>query len=308
MRILICGAGALGSGIGGMLRTQGHDVDFLGFGEHVRAVARGGLDMEGLWGERHLDGIGATEDPQSLLQPDWIVLSTKSCDTDAALDGMERILPQCKGVFCPQNGLGNEEKIAERVGWDKTLGGMVIIGFEVVRPGRVRVTVEADSVKVGRMNGPADPLVEEFAGILGNAGIPVEAVDSVERYKWAKLLYNAALNPLGALLRVPYGRLLAEPSWAVIQDVVREAYLVLEALGMRTLWPDAESYLDHLRSNQIPATAEHRASMLQDIEAGRRTEIDALNGVIVANGEELLVPTPVNRALVRLIHALESTD
>jgi len=308
VRVLICGAGALGSGIGGMLRTGGHDVDLLGFGEHVRAVSSGGLDMEGLWGERHLDGMTATEDPKSLLQPEWIVLSTKSCDTEAALEGIQHLLPGCRGVFCPQNGLGNEERIAEKVGWEKTLGGMVIIGFEVVRPGRVRVTVEADSVKVGRMKGSVDSLVKEFVHLLKESGVPVEAVDSVERYKWAKLLYNAALNPLGALLRVPYGCLLSEPSWAVIEEVVRETYSVLGSLGMSTLWPDAQTYLDHLKSNQIPATAEHRASMLQDIEAGRKTEIDALNGVIVAKGEAAGICTPVNQTLVRLIQALESAD
>jgi len=306
MRFLICGAGALGSGIGGMLRARGHEVDFLGFGEHIIQVARRGLDMEGLWGKRHVDGIFATDQARSLTQPEWIILSTKSCDTSSALDGIAHLLPECKAVFCPQNGIGNEEQIALRVGWDRTLGGMVIIGFELMRPGCVRVTVQADSVKVGRLKGPVDSLVEQFVRFLAEADIPVEAVEAVERFKWGKLLYNAALNPLGAILGVRYGFLLAPPTWSIIQDVVREAYEVMDAMGIQPPWPDAKAYLKHLREVQIPATAQHRASMLQDIEAGRKTEIGALNGIVVSRGEAWDIHTPVNKAIVCLIHAMEA--
>ena len=292
--------------MGGMLAAAGHEVTFFGIGEHVRAVADSGLNMEGLWGERHVQVACATEIPEQIDPPDWVVLAVKSTDTREALTRVLPKLGRTLGVFCPQNGIGNEEIIAELVGWDRTLAGMVIIGFEIVRPGRVRVTVSADSVKVGRLSGPVDDQVKAFANLLQTAGVPTEAVDRVERFKWAKLLYNAALNPLGAILRVPYGRLVEEAPWGIIRRQVIEAFAVLSKAGISVAWPDAESYLRHLETVQIPATAGHRASMLQDLDAGRRTEIDSLNGVLVRKGKELDIEVPVNETLVRLIRSLES--
>lgn len=305
MKILVCGAGALGSALGGMLADAGHDVTFLGFGEHIRAVAERGLDMEGLWGERHVSGIRATEKADEVDAPDWIILSTKSTHTREAIASIASKVQTAQAIFCPQNGIGNEEMIAEVVGWPKILGGMVIIGFEILSPGRVKVTVSADSIKVGRMGGPADEIARTFGALLQTANIPSEVVDHVERFKWAKLLYNSALNPLGAILKVRYGQLLDPEPWAIIEGVVREAFQVTTRKNLVLAWGDAEAYLHHLRTVQIPATAGHRASMLQDLDAGRRTEIDTLNGVLVKMGKDLKVSTPVNETLVHLIKSLE---
>jgi 2-dehydropantoate 2-reductase len=121
---------------------------------------------------------------------------------------------------------------------------------------------------------------------------------------WAKVLYNAALNPLGALLGVPYGRLAEDPdARATMDEVIDEAFAVATAAGVQLRWPAAAAYREVFYGRLVPATAEHRSSMLQDLERGRPTEIDALNGWVAGRGAELGVAAPVNATLARLIRA-----
>src|SRR5262249_60848466 len=121
---------------------------------------------------------------------------------------------------------------------------------------------------------------------------------------WAKVLYNAALNPLGALLGVPYGELPAHPDTRTIMDTVIEAtFAVARAEDVALRWPDAAAYREVFYGRLVPATAAHRSSMLQDIERGRPTEIDAINGAVAARGAKRGLPAPVNATLARLIRA-----
>lgn len=145
-------------------------------------------------------------------------------------------------------------------------------------------------------------LADAFAG----AGIPARTTENIEGAIWGKVLYNCALNALGAALRVPYGELAAPPAWAVIEDVVREAFAVARAEGVRLAWAKPEEYLEVLRARQLPATAAHRSSMLQDLERGRRTEIDHLNGAVARLGAARAVETPVNAALAALVRFREA--
>ena len=150
-----------------------------------------------------------------------------------------------------------------------------------------------------------DAAVATTAQVLAGAGIPCDAVPNVRAYLWAKVLYNAALNPLGALRRVPYGDLVQPAPWATIEQVIGEAFACLAAASIAVFWRTADEYLAYLRDYQVPRTARHRSSMLQDVSRGRRTEIDFINGAIVALGRTYGVPTPVNAALVAQIKELE---
>jgi len=138
----------------------------------------------------------------------------------------------------------------------------------------------------------------------GRAGIPTGATDNILGQLWAKVAYNAALNPLGALLSVPYGILSGIPQTRHLMDeVIREAYAVARAAGVGMPIPSADEYIDHFYGELVPPTAAHRSSMLQDIEAGRKTEIAALNGALARIGAERAVACPVNRALTLLVEA-----
>jgi 2-dehydropantoate 2-reductase len=198
------------------------------------------------------------------------------------------------------------EAVVARVGERRTIGGMVIIGFAVHSPGEVRVTVFGGEVLVGRPAGPVDEEVERLARALSQAGVPAATTRNITGAVWGKVFYNCALNALGAVLGVPYGELARPPTWDVIREVVGEAVEVARAEGVTLPWPDAAAYLDVLASRQLPATAAHRASMLQDIERGRRTEIDHMNGAVARLGKERGVPTPVNSAVTAIVRFLEA--
>jgi 2-dehydropantoate 2-reductase len=148
--------------------------------------------------------------------------------------------------------------------------------------------------------------VEKLAAVISLAGIPCRTSTEVMKYLWDKIIYNSALNSLGAILEVNYGKLAdMEETRAIMDQAVHEIFAVLDAAGAELLWPDASSYLDNFYRRLIPITADHHPSMLQDIQRGRRTEIDALNGAICRLGREFKVPTPINLMITRLVKAKE---
>jgi 2-dehydropantoate 2-reductase len=134
----------------------------------------------------------------------------------------------------------------------------------------------------------------------------VETSSTIRTELWGKTLYNCALNPLGALMGVPYGRLTGAASWRIIERIVAEAFCVVAAEGVQLPWATAGEYLAYLRDVQLPATALHHSSMLQDLARGRRTEIAFLNGAIVEKGAQHGIPTPCNATIVDLVQFRES--
>ncbi|KPL08669.1 hypothetical protein AMJ85_08245, partial [candidate division BRC1 bacterium SM23_51] len=250
-----------------------------------------------------------TVTPTAGEQFDAVFLSVKSYDTEPAMAQLiEARLEGEPPVVSLQNGLGNIETIARFVGAGRTIGGRVIFGVELVEPGHCRVTVYAEEVMLGAFERDAVPreTIETLAATLKEAGIPTLATDRIHAYIWGKILYNCCLNPTATLLGTHYGELAEhEQTRAIVQQVVREIYAVAAARGIDLLQPTGDAYLDLLFGRLIPATYDHHPSMLQDIRAGRRTEIDAMNGAVARYGRESAVPTPTNELLTLLIKALE---
>jgi 2-dehydropantoate 2-reductase len=145
-----------------------------------------------------------------------------------------------------------------------------------------------------------------MAAIMDRAGIPTVYTEHIATVLWSKVAYNCALNPLSALLDVPYGALLdASPTRAIMEDVIGELYAVGRAMDVRLDPADAEAYRRLLYEKLIPPTAAHYASMREDFRQRRRTEIEALNGAICRYGDQLGISCPANRMLTRLVHARE---
>jgi 2-dehydropantoate 2-reductase len=152
------------------------------------------------------------------------------------------------------------------------------------------------------------PLVDKAARVVRavkTAGIPCEFTEEIEKHLWAKLLYNCALNPLGAIHQVHYGALAEKAEWRALMDgVVREIFAVAKAKGIALFWEKPEGFLELFYSKLVPDTYHHRSSMLQDLEKGRRTEIDSLCGIVVRYGREAGVETPLNREMFESMQAL----
>jgi 2-dehydropantoate 2-reductase len=306
--ILVAGAGAIGSVVGGLLAASGWPVTLLGRRAHLDAVRARGLAIDGLFGTHRVHGLACATEPAALRGPYAAVLLTvKAWDTAAVATAVAPHLAPDGVLVSLQNGLGNVEAAARAAGADRVLGGRVIFGAEVAEPGRVRVTVFADPVLVGSPD-PDDvkgrAAAATWARALAAAGIPAEPTDALAAELWAKVLYNAALNPLGALLGVPYGELAAHADTRAIMDtVIDEAFAVARAEGVALRWRDPGAYRETFYGRLVPVTADHRSSMLQDIERGRPTEVDAINGEVAARGAARGTPAPVNATLARLIRA-----
>jgi 2-dehydropantoate 2-reductase len=307
-KYLIFGAGALGSVLGGLLQESGCDVTYVGRGEHFKVVQEKGLKITGIWGEHCLPAseINGFSDPTKIGGKfSVILLCVKSMHTDDAVGQAEPLLEDDGIVVSIQNGLNNWETIANHVGENRTVGARVIFGAEIPEPGVVEVTVIADKVLLGEPFGPVNrSLLEVVNKDLNGAGIPTEVVSSedIRSALWAKVLYNCALNPLSAILEVPYGKLGQSPETREIMwKVLGEIFQVMEKKGVRVPFKDSADYYRFFMEKQLPPTADHHSSMLQDISRGRQTEIDALNGAILQYAKLLGIATPYNDFLTALI-------
>lgn len=311
MRILIFGAGALGQAIGCLLAADRHRVDLVLRPRFIEAVAAGGLTVTGIFGTFRVEPgqLGLMPDLRGRSGRDYdlVLLTTKTYDTDRAISAISSL----SGCFCPvvslQNGCGNLEKLESRLGRERSLAGRVITGFEIREPGEVRITVSADAVHVGGcVRGTIPSMARRLAEALSKAGLPAIAVPDVQQSLHAKLLYNCALNPLGAILGVAYGRLAASEQTRMLMDqVIGETFTVITAMGGTTPWTDAAAYGKVFYEKLVPATADHRPSMLQDLEQGKPTEVEAMVGYVAAQGRRYGVATPCCDLITALIRFRE---
>jgi len=307
MRILIYGAGALGQAIGCMLAADGHRVCLVLRPRYADVISSEGLEVTGIFGEYKVKGdqleLYTSLKGRNGNGYDMILITTKTYDTDKAIADILGMY-QC---YCPvvslQNGCGNLEKLEERLGRERSLAGRVITGFEIDQPGRVKITVSADAVHIGGcVRGSVPTAARRLAEALDQAGLPSVAVDDVYQSLYAKLLYNCALNPLGAILGVHYGALgESEETKRIMDQVIKETFAVIDAMGGRTPWLNAAAYRKVFYSTLIPATFNHRASMLQDLENNKPTEVEAMVGYVAAQGKKYGVPTPASDFLASLV-------
>lgn len=310
MRVLVFGAGAMGSAVGGFLAGAGHDVTLVGRGPHMDAVARDGLRVTGIWGDRVFRGLRALTAAPDAPPPggyDAVFITVKSYDTEAALEAVAPCVGPDTPVCAYQNGLGNAEKTAARFGWERTVGVRAIYGVRVTEPGAIKITVIAAPTALGvfRPEGPA-AAARGLAEAMDAARLPTVYSERIESLIWGKAAYNAALNPLSALLDVPYGRLPEIPEAREMMDaVIAELYAVGRARGADLDPPTADAYRALFYEKLVPPTAAHYASMHEDFARRRRTEVDAMNGALAAFGEAAGVPAPVNALLARMVHARE---
>jgi 2-dehydropantoate 2-reductase len=299
MRVCVVGVGAVGSLFAAHL-AQVDDVEVWGYdvvAPHVDAINRNGLK---LIGAAEITGkVRATTDASELPPCDFGVVATKSMFTQAAIEQSAHAFTD-GAVASVQNGVGNEEVIAEYVA--RVIRGTTFPAGRVLEPGVVQMDTRGDT-----WLGPFEPRpasmeeVRRLADAITSGGMNTKALEDARGAQWTKLIFNAATNPVGALTRLTHGRVCELPETRrLVTALVNEGKAVADALGI-TLDSDPDELVDHAAK----VAYEHRASMLQDALAERATEIDALNGGIVRFGTEQGVPTPLNEAIAALIKGLQ---
>jgi 2-dehydropantoate 2-reductase len=233
----------------------------------------------------------------------WCWWATKSIDTRAAAETARSLVDGDTVVLTLQNGLGNLETLGEMLGYERMLLGMTYHGATLEGPGRARHTAIGQTF-VGEPSGPLTARVERIAQAFTEAGLPTEATDSLWSLAWGKLIVNAAMNATCALTGSSGSDILASESartWVGL--VAHEAAAVAVGLGIALPYPDPAVRVWQHCATVGPA----RPSMLQDVQRGRLTEIDAINGAVVREGIRLGIPTPYNQALVLLVKAYQDT-
>jgi len=301
MRVLIVGVGAIGSAYLAFLTRAGHRV--------VGLVRRGRIEklrVEGIWGEFETP-VRTIRDIKELdFEPELVILSVKSYDTEGALKTVQNLSWDRTYLMVAQNGYGNYEKAVSVIGEGRVLLSRIIFGSEVLEPGRVRITVCADDVVLGDPSGRiGEEVIRDLARAFSEAGIPTRFEREVYKYLWDKIIYNCALNPLGALLETNYGSLAGNPYTKELMDgIIEEVFEVLKVGGIETFWKGPEDYRKVFYERLVPLTADHYPSMLRDVKKGR-TEIDALNGAICELGRKLGVLTPINELVTKMVKAKE---
>ena len=304
MKILVYGAGAIGMAFGGFL-SRFHEVTLLGRAAHLEAIRRRGLRVQGIWGKHCFRGFRLADSVRSRAVAaggfDRILLCVKSYDTEAAAHELKKIAGPATAVVSLQNGLGNLETLSRFLPRRQLIGGRVIFGVEVPEPGAIRVTVIANPTALGEAScRNMTARVRQMAADFTRAGLPSTACKNIEGVLWAKVVYNAALNPLASLLGCHYGFLGEHPlTRSLMNDVIAEIYAVTKKSGIPMKPETAGAYQKLFYSHLVPSTYDHHPSMLQDLQCGRRTEIEALNGAVVRAAARLRVPVPVNRYLYR---------
>jgi 2-dehydropantoate 2-reductase len=303
MRVCIVGCGAVGSIFAANL-AQLDDVEVWAYDlaqEHVDAINANGLRLSGA-GEV-VGKLRATSDRGELPACEFGIVATKAMHTEPAIAATAHAFAD--GAVCSvQNGIGNEETLAGHV--SRVIRGTTFPAGRIVEPGHVQWDVKGDTTI-----GPFEPSpasfdeVERLAEACTRAGLPTEAVADARGPQWRKLIFNAATNPVGALTGLTHGRVCEDPALRrLVSGLVDEGKAVAAAQGI-VLDADPEELIDHAAKPEV--AYDHKASMLQDVEARRETEIDYLNGGIVRFGREQGVPTPLNEAILALVKGLESS-
>ncbi|MEN8159017.1 MAG: 2-dehydropantoate 2-reductase, partial [Myxococcota bacterium] len=256
--------------------------------------------------------VAERADALPAAEADFALVATKAFDTDAAALALAAA-PQVVGshtrfVLC-QNGWGSAERFAANAPAERVFSARVITGFRRPALHEVEITVHAEPIHVGSLFGASSGEVEPLCAAIAAGGIPCEPSDRIAEDLWAKLLYNATLNPLGAILDASYGALGASHhTRPVMEALAHETFAAMRAAGFRTHWPSADAWLADFRARLLPPTASHESSMLQDLRAGRRTEIEAITGAVVELAGRHGLTVPVNRSVLALVRFLEARN
>ena len=297
MSLLVVGTGALACLFAARLASIGLPVTMLGsWPEGMAALRQHGVRLLDLNGSTHSYDVEVLDAGSCRGSFSKALVLVKSWQTAHVARQLEGCLDRSGIVLTLQNGFGNVETLQAVLGSARVALGVTTTGAKVLEPGYVQHTGE------GKVSLGSNKNIAGFGELLQKSGFQVEMIADPQSLLWGKLVINAAINPLTALLRVPNGELLARPSAReLMQEAATEAALVAAAKGIKLPYDDPEDAVEAVAKN----TASNMSSMLQDVLRGTPTEIDAINGAIIHESEKVGLLAPVNRILWRLVRGLD---
>ncbi len=304
MEIAILGAGAMGSLFGGLLAEAGHDVTLLDIDDaHLDAIRRDGLRLATDTGERVVTKLHVSRPEAAQRAPELLIVFTKTMHTEAALDAARALIGPHTSVLSLQNGLGNVERLARSVPRERIMVG--ITTWPADKPAAGRVSSHGSGVtRLMSADGEMRASVARAVAALDSAGLACSAERDVWVTIWEKVAFNAALNSLCAITQCTVGELSNVPDGpALALKIVAEVAAVARASGVAV---DEAHMVENVR-HALANHRAHRPSMLQDVLAGRRTEIEAINGAVVEAARAVPMAVPCTETLLQLVRLVDAS-
>ena len=299
MKIAVFGTGALGGYFGARLLQGGHDVMFIARGAQLEALQRDGLKVESALGDVHIKSVRVTANSTELEPVDCVLFLVKLYDTDAAAAALNPLLGSNTAVVSFQNGVDGWQRIGKAIGHQRVLGGVAYIFADVCAPGIIRHNGSLARLVFGEFDGQQTARAEALEQALTSAGVEAQLVDNIPVRIWEKFVLLSAISGVTTLTRLPIGRVLED---AQCVQLFREALSETAQVGLRK----CSGLADDIAQRQFEFARSlpfgMRASMLHDLEHGRRLELKDLSGAVVRLGATLGIATPVHAAIYRALH------
>ncbi|MBN1453350.1 MAG: 2-dehydropantoate 2-reductase [Anaerolineales bacterium] len=290
MKIAIMGTGGVGGYYGGLLAQQGHDVTFIARGPHLKAIQENGLQVKSIHGDFHVKPAQATDDTGQIGPVDLVIFCTKTYSTDKAAGQIRPLIALDTTVLPLQNGIDAADRIGAVLGMKHLIGGVTWISSAVEAPGIIKQISQFRRVVLGELDGRVTSRVQAIHRAFEETGITAELSENILKILWTKFVFISTASSLGALTRLPIGEYRSIPETrAMMTSLMREVEAVAGAQGVELDKDVIQKSLDFIDN----AAPQIKPSMQLDVEAGRRSELEAMIGVIGRKGRELGVPTPV---------------
>jgi len=303
MKIVIVGPGAMGCLLAHYLSKSKEELCILDKdGERAQKINQAGISVEGVSGRNQVK-VKATTDANEIGAADLILICVKSYDTKEAVIKAKPLVGENTSVLTLQNGIGNIEIISEILGADKVIGGITNEGATLLDTAKIRHAGHGETV-IGRIDGTIPVQMRYIREVFNRVGLETRISRDIKGLLWSKLIINVGINALTAITRINNGRLVEfEGTRKILREAVTEAVKVAKRKRIKLIYDDPLAKVEAV----CEATAGNVSSMLQDVLRKKRTEIDFINGVIVRQGQELGIATPINSILVDLVKTIESS-
>lgn len=294
MRVAVMGAGGTGGYFGGLLARAGEDVTFIARGVHLEAIRSRGLSVKSRLAGDFTIPVKATSDPSEVGSVELVLFCVKAYDTAAAAEQIRPLMGPDTLILSVQNGIDNAERIAEVVGPDHVVGGVAQVSSVIESPGVIAQTAGPGRILFGELAGGTSARANRLLQTFEQAGVPAVLRQDIRVALWEKFLFICAFSGLTTLTRLPIGPIVAcAETSAMLRQVMEEVEAVARASGVAL----RAECVDRAFAAFTALEPWARGSLYHDLAAGRRLELDTLNGTIVRLGRELGVPTPMNSAI-----------